>query len=72
MLLQEWTLDGSFIRFALIAICPLLYCVSLVRLFSSFPAFFLHLFQFFTLQLTQNVSMAYVFLFPLQTLLLHP
>ncbi|KAF8066798.1 glycosyl transferase family group 2-domain-containing protein [Lyophyllum atratum] len=41
ILLQEWTLDGSFVRFALLAICPLLYCVSL----------------FFALQIVQNVSM---------------
>ncbi|RDB26851.1 hypothetical protein Hypma_005327 [Hypsizygus marmoreus] len=41
IILQEFTLDGSFIRFALVAVCPLLYCVSL----------------FFALQLIQNVSM---------------
>jgi hypothetical protein len=29
-LLVEWTLDGDFIRFALFATVPLLYCVSLV------------------------------------------
>ncbi|KAJ7650952.1 glycosyl transferase family group 2-domain-containing protein [Roridomyces roridus] len=40
-LLQEWTLDGSFIRFALCALTPLLWCVSL----------------FFALQLIQNISM---------------
>ncbi|KAM6494911.1 Glycosyl transferase family group 2 domain containing protein [Amanita muscaria] len=41
-LLQEWALDGIFVRFALCALVPFLYCVSL----------------FFTLQLVQNVSMA--------------
>ncbi|GLB41071.1 putative glycosyltransferase family 2 protein [Lyophyllum shimeji] len=41
ILLQEYTLDGSLTRFALLALCPLLYCVSL----------------FFTLQIIQNVSM---------------
>ncbi|KAJ7634171.1 glycosyl transferase family group 2-domain-containing protein [Mycena polygramma] len=40
-LLQEWSLDGSFIRFALCAMCPLLWCVSL----------------FFALQLIQNITM---------------
>ncbi|KAJ6567737.1 glycosyl transferase family group 2-domain-containing protein [Mycena vulgaris] len=40
-LLQEWTLDGSFIRFALCAMVPLLWCVSL----------------FFALQLIQNITM---------------
>ncbi|KAJ7740916.1 glycosyl transferase family group 2-domain-containing protein [Mycena maculata] len=40
-LLQEWTLDGSFIRFALCALTPLLWCISL----------------FFCLQLFQNISM---------------
>ena len=32
-LLMEWVLDGSFIRFALVAVIPLLYCVSLVRIY---------------------------------------
>lgn len=41
IIFQEWTLDGSYARFALLAVCPLLYCVSL----------------FFTLQLIQNVTM---------------
>ncbi|KAF9004624.1 glycosyl transferase family group 2-domain-containing protein [Cyathus striatus] len=41
-LLVEWSLDGSFIRFALLAIAPLLYCVSL----------------FFALQIVQNITMA--------------
>ncbi|KAL0959386.1 hypothetical protein HGRIS_014637 [Hohenbuehelia grisea] len=41
-LLQEWTLDGGAIRFALLATCPLLYCVSL----------------FFAIQLIQNLTMA--------------
>ncbi|KAG6853092.1 hypothetical protein C0991_006924 [Blastosporella zonata] len=40
-LFQEWMLDGGVIRFALLAVCPLLYCVSL----------------FFALQIIQNVSM---------------
>ncbi|KAJ6466992.1 glycosyl transferase family group 2-domain-containing protein [Mycena sanguinolenta] len=40
-LLEEWSLDGSFIRFALCALCPLLWCISL----------------FFALQLIQNISM---------------
>ncbi|KAJ7254691.1 glycosyl transferase family group 2-domain-containing protein [Mycena haematopus] len=40
-LLEEWTLDGSFIRFALCAMCPLLWCISL----------------FFALQLIQNITM---------------
>ncbi|KAJ7905080.1 glycosyl transferase family group 2-domain-containing protein [Mycena leptocephala] len=40
-LLQEWSLDGSFIRFALCAMVPLLWCVSL----------------FFALQLIQNITM---------------
>ncbi|TFK37024.1 glycosyl transferase family group 2-domain-containing protein [Crucibulum laeve] len=41
-LLLEWALDGGFIRFALLAVAPLLYCVSL----------------FFALQIVQNISMA--------------
>ncbi|KAJ7472250.1 glycosyl transferase family group 2-domain-containing protein [Mycena galericulata] len=40
-LLMEWTLDGSFIRFALCALTPLLWCISL----------------FFALQLIQNITM---------------
>jgi len=44
-LLMEWKLDGDFTRFALIAVVPLLYCVSL----------------FFTLQIVQNVTMMWVF-----------
>ncbi|KIM43612.1 hypothetical protein M413DRAFT_68979 [Hebeloma cylindrosporum] len=40
-LLMEWVLDGNFIRFALVAVITLLYCVSL----------------FFALQIVQNVSM---------------
>ncbi|KAF8191309.1 glycosyl transferase family group 2-domain-containing protein [Pholiota molesta] len=40
-LLMEWVLDGDFTRFALCAVIPLLYCVSL----------------FFTLQIVQNVTM---------------
>ncbi|KAJ7058150.1 glycosyl transferase family group 2-domain-containing protein [Mycena amicta] len=40
-LLQEWSLDGEFVRFALCAACPLLWCVSL----------------FFALQLIQNITM---------------
>ncbi|KAF8154693.1 glycosyl transferase family group 2-domain-containing protein [Crassisporium funariophilum] len=40
-ILMEWFLDGDFTRFALIAVIPLLYCVSL----------------FFALQIVQNVSM---------------
>ncbi|KAL0059149.1 hypothetical protein AAF712_014121 [Marasmius tenuissimus] len=42
VLLWEFFMDGSFIRFALAAVLPLLYCVSL----------------FFTLQILQNVTMA--------------
>lgn len=34
-LLVEWILDNDFTRFALIAVVPLLYCVSLVRPFSA-------------------------------------
>lgn len=41
-LLMEWALDGSAIRFALLAFAPLLYAVSL----------------FFALQIVQNLSMA--------------
>ncbi|KAI0764841.1 glycosyl transferase family group 2-domain-containing protein [Fomes fomentarius] len=41
ILLEEVRLDGNFIRFALCAVCPLFFCVSL----------------FFTLQIVQNVSM---------------
>jgi hypothetical protein len=40
IIFQEWTLDGAFTRFALIALCPLLYCVSLVRL--PLPCVFYH------------------------------
>ncbi|KAK7015029.1 Glyco-trans-2-like domain-containing protein [Favolaschia claudopus] len=40
-LLMEWSLDGSFIRFVLLALCPLLWCISL----------------FFALQLIQNITM---------------
>ncbi|EPQ51585.1 hypothetical protein GLOTRDRAFT_140976 [Gloeophyllum trabeum ATCC 11539] len=42
ILLQEMLLDGTYIRFALCALCPLLFAVSL----------------FFALQIVQNVSMA--------------
>ncbi|KAI6130943.1 glycosyl transferase family group 2-domain-containing protein [Pisolithus croceorrhizus] len=42
VLLQEWRLDGQFIHFALVALIPFLFSVSL----------------FFTLQIFQNVSMA--------------
>ena len=41
-LLMEWRLDGDYTRFALLAVSPLLYCVSL----------------FFALQIVQNVAMA--------------
>ncbi|KAF5339551.1 hypothetical protein D9611_011423 [Ephemerocybe angulata] len=41
-LLMEWRLDGDATRFALLAVAPLLYCVSL----------------FFALQIVQNISMA--------------
>ncbi|KAH9923868.1 glycosyl transferase family group 2-domain-containing protein [Fomitopsis serialis] len=41
-LLAEWRLDNNFVRFALVATMPFLYCVSL----------------FFALQIIQNVSMA--------------
>jgi hypothetical protein len=44
LLIREWLLDGDFIRFALCALLPLLFCVSL----------------FFCLQIIQNVTMAYV------------
>ncbi|KAJ6551523.1 glycosyl transferase family group 2-domain-containing protein [Mycena capillaripes] len=40
-LLQEWSLDGSFLRFVLCALTPLLWCISL----------------FFALQLIQNITM---------------
>ncbi|KAJ7100591.1 glycosyl transferase family group 2-domain-containing protein [Mycena belliarum] len=40
-ILREWTLDGSFMRFVLFALTPLLWCVSL----------------FFALQLIQNITM---------------
>ncbi|KAJ7040766.1 glycosyl transferase family group 2-domain-containing protein [Mycena alexandri] len=40
-ILMEWTLDGHFMRFVLLAITPLLWCVSL----------------FFALQLIQNITM---------------
>jgi hypothetical protein len=63
---MEWVLDGNFIRFALVAVIPLLYCVSLVRI-SIFildalwltTAFYFDD-QFFALQIVQNVSMMYV------------
>ncbi|KAI6026515.1 glycosyl transferase family group 2-domain-containing protein [Pisolithus microcarpus] len=42
VLLQEWRLDGQFVHFALVALVPFLFAVSL----------------FFTLQIFQNVSMA--------------
>ncbi|KAF4566319.1 hypothetical protein EYR36_011738 [Pleurotus pulmonarius] len=42
ILLQEWTMDGAFLRFALCITLPLLYCVSL----------------FFSLSLIQNISNA--------------
>ncbi|THV00850.1 hypothetical protein K435DRAFT_776315 [Dendrothele bispora CBS 962.96] len=41
-LLREWMLDGSPIRFALVALLPLLYCISL----------------FFVMQMFQNLAMA--------------
>ncbi|KAG5341078.1 hypothetical protein C0989_011806, partial [Termitomyces sp. Mn162] len=41
LLFQEWTLDAGVTRFALLAVCPLLYCVAL----------------FFALQIIQNISM---------------
>jgi hypothetical protein len=43
-LIKEWQLDGDFTRFALCAFLPLLFCVSL----------------FFSLQIVQNLTMAYV------------
>ncbi|KAI0036400.1 glycosyl transferase family group 2-domain-containing protein [Vararia minispora EC-137] len=42
ILLDEWRQDGSFTRFALAAVLPLLFCISL----------------FFNLQIVQNVTMA--------------
>nr|GAT50238.1 predicted protein [Mycena chlorophos]GAT50239.1 predicted protein [Mycena chlorophos] len=42
-ILEEWSLDGEFMRFVLLAVCPLLWCVSL----------------FFALQLIQNLSMCF-------------
>ena len=42
ILIQEWALDNDFIRFALVAVLPLLFAVSL----------------FFCMQLVQNVSFA--------------
>lgn len=36
LLFQEWTLDGGLTRFALLAVCPLLYCVALVRTLTLF------------------------------------
>ncbi|KAF8874734.1 glycosyl transferase family group 2-domain-containing protein [Infundibulicybe gibba] len=42
VILQEFMLDGQFIRFALFAVVPMLYCVSM----------------FFALQIVQNITMA--------------
>ena len=42
-LLMEWVLDGSFIRFALVAVIPFLYCVSLVRVIPASPPFLISL-----------------------------
>lgn len=42
ILIQEWALDGQFIRFALVVLLPLLFSVSL----------------FFTIQIVQNCSYA--------------
>lgn len=36
ILLAEWVLDGSFIRFALVVTTPFLFCVSLVSLLIGF------------------------------------
>lgn len=56
---MEWVLDGAFTRFALCAVVPLLFCVSLVRSLSLTSCTTLKkiLAQFFTLQIVQNVSM---------------
>lgn len=65
---MEWVLDGNFTRFALCAVIPLLYCVSLVRIPFLFIILPLNLMtnleffpgvgvQFFTLQIVQNVTM---------------
>ncbi|KAH8830090.1 glycosyl transferase family group 2-domain-containing protein [Flagelloscypha sp. PMI_526] len=43
VMLQEWKMDGSFMRFALLATVPLLFCVSL----------------FFSLQIVSNLSMMF-------------
>ncbi len=48
-LLTESLLDSTYMRFALFAVLPLLFCVSL----------------FFTLQIVQNVTMAYVLYYSL-------
>lgn len=62
ILLQEWALDNDFIRFALAALIPLLFCVSLVRLAFAWPAtcsLISHAdLQFFSIQIIQNVSFA--------------
>ena len=42
VLIREWRLDGDFTRFALAAVLPLLFSVSL----------------FFALQIVQNIAMA--------------
>jgi hypothetical protein len=56
-LLEEWSLDGSFMRFVLCAITPLLWCVSLVCLFFVSDSPLLISAQFFALQLIQNITM---------------
>jgi hypothetical protein len=56
-LLQEFRLDGNYIHFVLCALMPLLFCVSLVLIpFILYPQ--AHSFQFFTLQILQNVTFA--------------
>lgn len=59
-LLTETMLDGSYIRFALCSLLPLLFCVSLVCSFPDIQSLLIVTFcvglQFFSLQIVQNIS----------------
>lgn len=65
-LLVEFRQDNGYIRFALVAVMPLLLSVSLVSFFFKIPLVYMDgksylrrfsLHQFFTLQIIQNVAM---------------
>ena len=59
VLLGEFALDGSFTRFALLAVTPVIFCVSIVRLLLSHASHEMAyaLTQFFCLQLVGNICL---------------